>query len=223
MGEAISQELAAAMTGLGGPERRRARRLVRRGEAADDVAVARYAVAFARERERRFKRSSVRFAVVLGAAFGVAGIGLALYSLKRSEVAQAAVMVGASALFLVNAWRTWQMMRHVQTAEQLNREYLRRSGAPYVRGGPLTRVYVPPLAFACSLAIHATVAVVAGGVVTLLLRAEPLSLARFLSASVSGGAGAAIVAVIGGIWARSRKDASEGGSDAAYPRLHDVE
>ena len=223
MGEVVSQELAAAMTGLDGPEMRRARRLVRRGEAAEDVVVARYAVAFARERQRRFKRPPFRFGLVLGAAFGFAGIVFAAYSLKRSEVAQAVVVAGFAALVLINTWRTWQAMRNVEAAEQLNREYLRRSGAPYVPGGSLTRVYVPPLAFACSLAIHVAAILVVGGVVTLLLKAEPFSLGKALSVGVSGGGGAAIAAVIGVIAARSREETSEGRSIVEYQHLRDLD
>jgi hypothetical protein len=223
MGEVVSQELAAAMAGLDGPGKRRARRLVRRGEAAEDVVAARYAVAFARERQRRFKRSSFRFGLALGAAFGFAGVVFAVYSLKRSEVAQAVAVTGFAALLLANTWRTWQAVRNVEAAEQLNREYLRRSGAPYIPGGPPTRVDVPPLAFACSLAIHAAAIVVVGGVVTLLLKAEPFSLGKALSVGVSGGVGAAIAAVIGVIAARSREDASDGRSIVEYQHLRDLD
>ena len=223
MGEVVSRELAAAMAGLDGPEKRRARRLVRHGEAAEDVGVAHYAVAFARERQRRFKRSSFRFGLVLGAAFGFAGIVFAAYSLKRSGEAQAVAVAGFAALLLASTWRTRQAMRNVEAAEELNKEYLRRSGAPYVPGGPPTRVYVPPLAFACSLAIHAAAIVVVGGVVTLLLKAEPFSLGKALSVGVSGGVGAAIAAVIGVIAARSREDASEGRSIAEYQHLRDLD
>jgi hypothetical protein len=206
MGEVVTQELAAAMVGLGGSEMRRARRLARRGEAAEDVVIARYAVAFARERERRFKRSSFRLGLVLGAAFGLAGIVFAAYSLKRPEPAQAVAAGAFAVLVLANTWRTWQAMRNVEAAERLNREYLRRSGAPYVPGGPPTRVYVPPLAFACSLAIHVAAIVVVGGVATLFLKAEPFSVGKALSVGVSGGVGAAIAAVIGVVAARSREE-----------------
>ncbi|HEY3829962.1 MAG TPA: hypothetical protein VGL57_12255 [Solirubrobacteraceae bacterium] len=224
MGEVVSQELAAAMAGLDGPEKRSARRLVRRGEAAEDVVIARYAVAFTRERQRRFKRSSVRFGLVLGAAFGLAGIVFAMYSLKRSEAPQAVAVAGFAALVLASTWRTWQAARNVEAAEQLNREYLRRSGAPYVPGGPPTRVYVPPLAFACSLAIHVAAIVVVGGVLTLLLRAEPFSVGRALSVGVSGGVGAAIAAAIGVIAARSRDETSEEGrSIVEYQHLPDLD
>jgi hypothetical protein len=223
MGEVVSQELAAAMAGLDGPGKRRARRLVRRREAAEDVVAARYAVAFARERQRRFKRSSFRFGLALGAAFGFAGIVFAVYSLMRSGEALAVAAAGFAVLVLVNAWRTWQTIRNVEAAEQLNREYLRRSGAPYIPGGPPTRVYVPPLAFACSLAIHAAAIVVVGGVVTLLLKAEPFSLGKALSVGISGGVGAAIAAVIGVIAARSREDTSDGRSIAEYQHLRDLD
>lgn len=223
MGEVVSQELAAAMMALNGSERRRARKLLRRGEAAEDVVVARYVVALARERHRRFKRSSSRLGVALGAAFGVAGIGFAVYLLRRSEQVQAAVMVGFSALALISAWRTWQTMRHVQSAERLNREYLRRSGAPYIPGGPPTRVQAPPLVMVCSLAIHAAAMFVVGGVLALSLRADSFSWPKVLSVGLSGGAAAAIAAVIGVIFARSRDDASDARKIAEQQQLHDLD
>ena len=176
MGEVISQELAAAMVGLHGHEKRRARRLVRHGEAAEDVVVARYAVALARERRRRLKRSSFRFAIALGAALGLAGTVVAVFWFKRAVDAKAVAMVAFAVFFLVSGWRNWQTMRNVDAAERVNREYLRRSGAPDVPGGLPTRVDVPPLAMACLSAIHVATIIVVGGVVTLLLKEEPLSL-----------------------------------------------
>ncbi|MFZ2051270.1 MAG: hypothetical protein WB698_01715 [Solirubrobacteraceae bacterium] len=223
MGEVVSQELVAAMAGLDGPGRRRARRLVRHGEAAEDVIAARYAVAFARERQRRFKRSSFRFGLALGAALGFAAFVFAVYLLKRSEVVRAVVVAGFAALVLASTWRTWQTVRNVEAAEQLNREYLRRSGAPYVPGGPPTRVYVPPLAFVCSLAVHVAAIVVVAGVVTLLLKAEPFSLGRLLSVGVSSGLGVAIAAVIGVVVARSREDEADGRPVAEYQHLRDLD
>jgi hypothetical protein len=184
MGEVVSQELVATTTGLDAPEKRRARQLVRRGEVADDVVVARYAVAFARERVRRFERSSFRLGLALGAALGFAGIVFAVYLFKRSEMVQAVAVAGFGTVLLVNAWRTQEAMRHVEAAEQLNRGYLRRSGAAYVPGGPPTRVYVPPLALACSLAIHVAIIFVGWGVGTLLLKAEPFSAGKVLSVGV---------------------------------------
>lgn len=207
---------------LDGPERRRARKLLRRGETAEDVAVARYVVAYARECQRRFKQSSsFWWKVALGAAFGVGGIGFAAYLLQRSEQAQAIAMAVFSTLALVIAWRTWQTMRHVQTTEQLNQEYLRRSGAPYVPGGPPTPVDVPPLAFACSIALQVVTMFVVGGVLALLLRAESLSLAKVLSVGVTGGGGAALAAVIGVLVARSRRDDASG--DSEYRQLSELD
>jgi hypothetical protein len=195
MGEIISQELAATIASPDAPERRRARGLVRRGESAEDVLVARYAVAYARERERRFERSSFAFGLALGAASGLAGIGLAIYFFSRAADARAITAGALGALVVASSWRTWQAARNVEGAEQANQEYLRRSGAPYVAGGPPTRVDVPPLALAGSLAIHVAAIFVVGGVVTLLLREAPLTLGRVLSVGASGGAGAAIGAV----------------------------
>ena len=203
MGETISQELAATIASLNGPERRRARWLVRRGEPAEDVLVARYAVAYARERKRRFERSSFAFGLALGAASGLAGIGLAIYFFSRAADARAMTSAALGVLLVASTWRMWQAARNVEAAEQVNQEYLRRSGAPYVPGGPPTRVDVPPLALAGSLAIHVAAIFIIGGVVTLLLREAPLTPGSVLSVGASGGAGAAIGAVIGVIHKRS--------------------
>lgn len=219
MGEVVSQELAAAMVGLHGPEKRRARRLVRRGEAAEDVVVARYAVALARERQRRLKRSSFRFAIALGVALGLAGSVVAVFWFRQAVDTKAVAMVGFAAFFLASSWRNWQTRRNVDAAERVNREYLRRSGAPYVPGGPPTRVDVPPLATACSLAIHVAAIVVVGGVVTLLLKEESLSLGRVLSVGVTGGIGGALAAFVGVFSARSRHDASV----AEYQYVRDLD
>jgi hypothetical protein len=110
-------------------------------------------------------------------------------------------------------------MLNLESGERANREYLRRSGAPYVPGGPPTRVDVPPLAFVCSLAIHVAVIVVLGGVVTLLLKGEPLTAGKAISVGVSGGIGAAIGAVVGVVMARSRHDAST----AEYRHVRDLD
>jgi hypothetical protein len=75
MGDVISQELASTTVALDGPEMRRARRLVQRGEPAEDVVVARYAVAYARERQRRFERSSFTFWVALAQRSVLRGSG----------------------------------------------------------------------------------------------------------------------------------------------------
>jgi hypothetical protein len=204
MGETISQELAATMASLDGPERRRARRLVRSGEPAEDVLVARYAVAYARERKRCFEHPSFAFGLVFGAAAGLAGITLAVYFFSRNADMRATTSAALGALVLANSWRTWLVMRNVEAAEQSNQEYLRRSGGPCVPGGPPTQVDVPALALAGSLAIHVAAIFIVGGVVTLLLREAPLTVAGVLSVGASGGAGAAIGAVIGVIRKRSR-------------------
>ena len=78
---------------------------------------------------------------------------------------------------------------------------------------------VPPLATACSLAIHVAAIVVVGGVVTLLLKEESLSLGRVLSVGVTGGIGGALAAFVGVFSARSRHDASV----AEYQYVRDLD
>jgi hypothetical protein len=225
MGETPSQELVAAMAGLSGPDRLRARRLVRRGEAAEDVAVARYVVAFARERQRRYTRfPSLSVAMVGCVVLGLTGVALAVDAVARSNDAQEVLFGGFAAFFLVcGGWRAWQERRNVEAAEQNNREFLRRAGAPYVPGGPQTSVYVPPLAVACSLALYVAVLVPVGGLVTMLLDGESLSSGRAFSGGLSGAAGAAIAAVIGVVSARSRDQGSGGRSAAEYQHLRDLD
>jgi predicted nucleic acid-binding protein len=164
--------VATAIAGLNDPETRRARRFVRRGEPAEDVVVARYAVAAARERQRRFARSSFAFGLALGAALGLSGIGLAVYFYSCAAGARAMTSAALGALMLASSWRTWLAARNLKAAEQAYREHLRRSGAPYVPGGPHTPADLPPLTLACSLAIHVAAIFIVGGVVTLLLRSR---------------------------------------------------
>jgi hypothetical protein len=147
---------------------------------------------------------SFAFGLVFGAAAGLAGITLAVYFFSRNADMRATTSAALGALVLANSWRTWLVMRNVEAAEQSNQEYLRRSGGPCVPGGPPTQVDVPALALAGSLAIHVAAIFIVGGVVTLLLREAPLTVAGVLSVGASGGAGAAIGAVIGVIRKRSR-------------------
>jgi len=70
-------------------------------------------------------------------------------------------------------------------------------------------VDVPPLALACSLAIHVAAIFIVGGVVTLLLREDPLTVARVISVGASDGVGAAIGAVVSVVHNRSRQAPSE--------------
>ena len=225
MGETPSQELVAAMAGLGGRDRLRARRLVRRGEAAEDVAVARYVVAFARERQRRYARfPSLRVSLAVCVVLGLGIAVLSADAFARSKYTQGVLFGGFAAFFLVYCgWRGWQERRNVEAAEQNNREFLRRAGAPYVPGGPPTSVYVPPLAVACSLALYVAVLVPVGGLVTMLLDGESLSSGRAFSGGLSGAAGAAIAAVFGVVSARSRDQGSGGRSAAEYQHLRDLD
>ena len=225
MGETPSQELVAAMAGLGGRDRLHARRLVRRGEAAEDLAVARYVVAFARERQHRYARfPSLRVAMAMCAVLSLGGAALSADAFARSKYTQGVFYGGFAAFFLVYCgWRGWQERRNVEAAEQNNREFLRRAGAPYVPGGPPTSVYVPPLAVACSLAVYVAILVPLGGLVALLLNGESFSSGRAFSAGLSGAAGAAIAAVIGVVSARLRDQESSGRSSAEYQHLRDLD
>jgi len=137
------------------------------------------------------------------------GIGLAIYFFSRAADARATTSAALGVFMLASSWRTWLAIRNVKAAERVNQEYLRRSGAPYVPGGPPTPVDVPPLALACSLAIHVAAIFIVGGVVTLLLREDPLTVTRVISVGAAGSVGAAIGAVVSVVHNRSRQTPSE--------------
>jgi hypothetical protein len=204
MGEVISQELAATMEGLDAREMRRAKRLVRRGETAEDVTVARYAVAYAHDRQRRYERSSFMFGLCFGIGLGPLLIGIAVHLAGDDQALGAAATAALGVWCLIGSWRTWRAWRNVGRAEQVNLEYLSRSGAPYAPGGPPTVVQVPRLALAGSFALHTAVIVVTGGVLSVLLKDESFTLGRVLSLGVAGGLGGAVGVALGLSNARSR-------------------
>ncbi len=149
---------------------------------------------------------------------------LAADAFARSRDVEGVAWGGAAAFFLVycGCW-AWKERRNVGAAEQVNREFLRRSGAPYVPGGPPISVYVPPLAVACSLAVYVAIIIPVGGFTTLLLNGESPSSGKALSGGLSGATGAAIAAVIGIVSARSRDQESDRRSAAEYQRVRDLD
>ncbi len=191
-GEAPSEELVDAAAGLSGSAVRQARRLVRRGEVAEDVAVARYAVALAHDRQRRKARRPFHRWVALGVVLALTGAGLAADAFARIEDLKGVVFAGIALFFLSCLWRLWQERRNLDEAERANREYLRRAGAPYVPRSAPTGVRVPPLAVACSFVVQVAILIPVAGVITRLLDRQPLSPGNTLSAGAPTAAGFAI-------------------------------
>jgi hypothetical protein len=207
-GEAPSEELVGAVGDLTGREKRRARRFVRRGEVVNDVALARYAVAFARERQRRVARPpSFRGLVAMGAVLVLAEVGLAIDTFARAEDLKGLVLTGGAIFFLGRIWRGWQERRNLEEAERVNQEFLRRAGAPYVPDGAPTPVYVSSLVVACSFAVNVTVFIPVAGFVTRWLNGDQLSPGSAFSAGIPAGIGFAFALLFASSQSRDRRSA----------------
>jgi len=196
-GETPSEELVAAAHGLNGRVMRQAGRLVRRGGTADDIALARYAVALARERERRYAVSpSLRVTAVILAVLtlGSAGVALAASGLSRWQAATFGVLLPA--LFAYVLWRAWQERSNVQDAEQVNREFLRRAGAPYVPGGPPTTAHVPPFAVVGAFALRMTLFIPLAGAFSLTIREASVTPDKVLLVGLPIAFGAAVGIIV---------------------------
>lgn len=224
IGEGPSQELVAASCGLSGGDLRRGKRLVRRGQAAEEVPIARYAVALARERQRR--RASVvslRVAIAGCALFVVAGVALAAFALAQSRDTPMVLSGGVCAIFFAYcAWRGLWDKRNTPMAEELNREFLRRLGAPYVPGGPAIAAPVPALVVACSVVLHVAFAGAVGGLFSLLANGQSLSSGHALTDGISGAIAAAIAAVITAALTRTKRQPGER-SRPEYQHLRDLD
>jgi hypothetical protein len=152
-GETPSEELVAAANGLNGRALRNTRRLVRRGAPAEGEAQARYAIAFARERQRIYAVSpSYRVTAVILAILILLSAGLAFAAPGLSPWGVAA-FAALPVLLAYLAWRTWQERAHIHPAEEINRAFLLRTGDPLptrrpsnpgVRTSFRDRRHVPP-------------------------------------------------------------------------------
>jgi hypothetical protein len=220
-GETPSQELVAAMVGVSRRDMRHARRLIRHRQAAEDVAVARYTVALARERQRRLGSSrSARALAAACIALGLLGAGLAIYTFAQSQDERGAISGGFAAICLLYGWRGWNEYGNLTTAEQINRAYLQLSGAPYVPGGPPTATFVPPLAVAGSLAIYIVFIIAAGGFSAILVNEGSLSFARALSSAMPAAPGTAAAALFVCLCGQSR---AKGRHVREYEHLRDLD
>jgi hypothetical protein len=126
-------EVAAVSDPLDAGTIRRTRRLVRRGEVAEDPPSARLAVALAREEQRRFSPGGLVFVVLLAAAaLGFAG--------SRLEDGRVSVIVILSAGFgswaCWTCWQSWRLDATARHAELANMRLLADAGEPYPRRPP---------------------------------------------------------------------------------------
>ncbi len=202
---------------------RRGRRLVRRGEVAEDVPVARYAVAFARERQRQNARSlSFPVRTAMGVVVVLVMAGLAADAFTSAEDVSGASLGAFAVLIAYALWRNSQERSNVEEAEQINRDFLRRAGAPYVPGGPPTSVYVSALAAACSFVVQLAVFIPFAGVISLLLNEESVSPGRAVSGVATHWLDFLILA-FGVVCARSRNQRLTGRSTPEYQYLHDLD
>src|SRR4051812_46863589 len=128
-GQAPPRELIEARAGLSRGERRAAARAVRRGETADDPALARLAVAMARAAIRRHpSRPLVGF-------FALLVVGWAGFAITGFAAGHFVVGALLSATFLFGLWVLNRMRPRyaeaARSAERLNREALERAGQPF--------------------------------------------------------------------------------------------
>jgi hypothetical protein len=143
-GQAPPAELVAAREGLSRRQRRAAARAVRRGEAADDPAVARLAVGLARVFLRR------RPSATLIAFFALLVAGWVAFAVSGFAAGHTAVGVLFSAVTVFGAWTLNRMRPRyahaAQVAERLNREVLERAGTPYREDAQAAAPVRPPAA-----------------------------------------------------------------------------
>jgi hypothetical protein len=124
---------------------------------------------------------------------GSAGLALAAPDLSRWQVATFGVLLPV--LFAHILWRGWQERSNVREAEQVNREFLRRAGTPYVAGGPPTAAYVRPFAVVGAFALRMTLFIPVAGLIALTTHEGPLSPAKAVLAGlpIVGGAAFGII------------------------------
>ncbi len=194
-GQAPFVELVAARRGLARGEVRAAYRMVREGEVAGDLRVARPAVAIARQviRGRPPAWSLVWFPIMV-----LAFAGESVHELVRGHVV-VGVFVGAFAVWLV--WIVAHLprkRRNALRAEQLNRDALDGAGQPFQEDPAPVRL--SPAALAAGAVVLWAVSDLVLGAGTLALENRPLSVEHV----VGGGAVLATFMILATVWMRRR-------------------
>ena len=131
MGAGPSDEVVRTRSEVSGREARRVRRLVLRGEAADDPGRARLAVALARERQRN-QTSSTTVAVLCFALLVGACIWLAVQRLESPRAPAIGLLLVGVVVYLAYAFaRFFRVRANAPNAELANMAYLSALGQPY--------------------------------------------------------------------------------------------
>ncbi len=182
LGAPPSEELAATASHLGSHEIRQARKLLRLGRAADDVAVARCVVTLARERQREHGH---RLGLAIALLLGLAGLGAAVVAMARLELARGLSIAFVSGIVLFYGVLCVTLEnRNAGKAERLNREVLQRAGLPYAPAGTRTLAYVHPLVAALLCAIQTALFMPLLGTAALLVNGEALSPRNIVAAGL---------------------------------------
>lgn len=176
---------------------RQASRLVGRGAAAEDVRIARYAAALARERQRRYA-AAVPFRVT-AAMLTVLTLVSATLAIFDPELPnnQVVGLVVFAVLCAYTLWRYWRDRRSVHEAERVNRDYLRRAGKPYeLDGGMSHPAYVPLPAKVSVFALQMALFTPFAGLLAVLMREGSLTPGKALSEGIPIAAGAAFGTIV---------------------------
>ncbi len=186
LGTPPSEELVAATEGLTARDMRRARRLVRRGEAAEDVVVARAALALACECQRRRDRSDRWLVRPASLVMGLAGGGAAVAALARSDyLAGTAIAVIAVYVFYFGFLTAFREERNAKVAERLNRDVLRCAREPDTSAGTRTLAYVHPLITVLLCCVQTVLFMPIFGIATLLMKGEAISTKHIVTAGLN--------------------------------------
>jgi hypothetical protein len=140
IGQPLPGELSEARRGADLRGRRAARRAVRRGEAADDAATARLAVAEARARQRALGGPAISIMA------GVAVVLIGLAALRgASGHADALLWAALGAYCTYSTVAGLRALVRAPKAELLNLERLRDLGQPYAASAACAQPTRPPL------------------------------------------------------------------------------
>ena len=185
LGTPPSEELVAATEGLTARDMRRAKSLVRRGQAAEDVAVARAALAMACECQRRRDRSDRWLMRPASLVMGLAGGGAAIAALARSDYLRGmAIAVVAAYVFYFGFLTAFREERNAKLAERLNREVLSRTGNPDSSARTQTLAYVEPLTAVLLFCLQTVLYLPIFGIATLLVKGEAISTKHIVTAGL---------------------------------------
>jgi hypothetical protein len=207
VGQRPSRELVEAAKPLRLGDRLQGRRLVLRGRAADQVPVARYAVAVARRAQRA--RPVIAGLLVLAAAVGIF-VFFTLRELERHDKSSSVILLAAAAALC--AWqclRTARSVRSAPAAELANMRFLEQAGHPYPADADPAPMPMPAPWLATVAAIPITFMIydLIYGTLTLATDGKTVTLVR---AGERGAVWAALMTFFMTVLGRSRQDEQAG-------------